>query len=171
MKTWKRALGQEVFPLSLQPVLWTTTDSKEITNTQPIPNITVTLQIRGIKEEVFSYELVYDIQDVFFIQLEVENTGNEEISRIVVSHMIRDHLVYIPNTLKTNKGTGELLFRLVRWQIDELLPNEKVQLICQVKAVRIPITSHISLRATYTFRYKDLIYGPFQTKEAIATKR
>ena len=56
------------------------------------------------------------------------------ISRVVVSHMIRDYFAYIPNSLKVDKGMSEFLFQLVRWRIDNLLPNEKVELICKIKA-------------------------------------
>ncbi|KEK25933.1 hypothetical protein [Bacillus gaemokensis] len=167
MKIWKRISDQEMFPLFLQPVVWMEGGFKEGTKKQSIPNVGGTLQIRSVQEKDFSCELVYDRNDILFIQLEVENKGSEEISRVIVSHMILDHFAYIPNTLQTNKGTGEFLFQLVRWRIDKLLPNEKVQLIFQVKIARVPVPASILLRATYTFQYKGLVYGPLQTKEAI----
>ncbi len=164
-------LEREVFPTSLQPVMWREGGSREITIKQSNPNVAVTLQIRSIKEQCFSQEVVYGVQEILFIQLEVENRGSEDISRVIVSHMIRDHFAYMPNTLQTNKGAGEFLFQLVRWRIDELLSGEKAQLICQVKASRIQIPSCISLCATYTFQQKGQLYGPFQTKEVISKQK
>ncbi len=98
------------------------------------PNVAVTLQIRSMYKEKFSYELTYDVNDILIIRIEVENKGMEMISRVVVSHMIRDYFAYIPNSLKVDKGMSEFLFQLVRWRIDNLLPNEKVELICKIKA-------------------------------------
>ncbi|MDZ5610549.1 hypothetical protein U2I54_26940 [Bacillus pseudomycoides] len=167
MKMWEISLDKEVFPLSLQPVMWMEGGSKEVTSKQSNPNVAVTLQIRSQKEKCFSQKVVYDEHEILIIQLEVENIGSEEVSHVIVSHMIRDHFAYIPNTLQTNKGTGEFLFQLVRWRIDKLLSGEKTQLICQVKASRIQIPPSISLRATYTFRQKGRLYGPLQTKEAM----
>ncbi|MBO1624773.1 hypothetical protein [Bacillus arachidis] len=167
MKMWEINLDKEVFPLSLQPVMWREGGSKEFTKKKPNPNVAVTLQIRGMKEKSFSQEIVYDVHEILFVQLEVENRGSEGISRVIVSHMIRDYFAYIPNTLQTNKGAGEFLFRLVRWRIDELSSGEKAQLICQVNASRIQIPSRISLRATYTFQQMGRLYGPLQTTEAI----
>ncbi|MBO1578883.1 hypothetical protein [Bacillus sp. XF8] len=167
MKMWEISLDKEVFPLSLQPVMWMEGGSKEVTSKQSNPNVAVTLQIRSQKEKCFSQKVVYDEHEILIIQLEVENIGSEEVSHVIVSHMIRDHFAYIPNTLQTNKGTGEFLFQLVRWRIDELLSGEKTQLTCQVKASRIQIQPSISLRATYTFRQKGRLYGPLQTKEAM----
>ncbi|EEL49568.1 hypothetical protein CN373_04780 [Bacillus cereus] len=164
---WEISLDKEWFPLSLQPVIWMEGSSKAVTNKQSNPNLEVTLQIRSQKEKDFSEKVVYGVHEILFIQLEVENIGNEEVSHIIVSHMIRDHFAYIPNTLHANKGTGEFLFQLVRWRIDELRSGEKAQLICQVKATRIQIPSSISLRATYTFQQNGRLYGPLQTKEVI----
>ncbi|MFJ8531652.1 hypothetical protein [Bacillus sp. NPDC094106] len=171
MKIWKRISNQEMFLLSLQPVLWMDGGAKEINRKQSTPNVAVTLQIRNVQEKDFSYELVYDINETLVIQLEVENRGTEEVSRVIMSHMIRDYFVYIPNTLKTNKGASEFLFQLVRWRVDELLPNEKVQLTCQVKVAHTPVPSTMSLRATYTFQHADVTYGPLQTKEAIVIQQ
>ena len=55
-------------------------------------------------KEKFSYELTYDVNDILIIRIEVENKGIEMISRVVVSHMIRDYFAYIPNSLKVDKG-------------------------------------------------------------------
>ena len=55
-------------------------------------------------KEKFSYELTYDVNDILIIRIEVENKGMEMISRVVVSHMIRDYFAYIPNSLKVDKG-------------------------------------------------------------------
>ncbi|WP_243524077.1 hypothetical protein [Bacillus pseudomycoides] len=167
MKMWEISLDKELFPLSLQPVMWMEGGSKAVTSKQSTPNVEVTLQIRSQKEKNFSQKVVYGVHEILFIQLEVENIGSEEVSHVIVSHMIRDHFAYIPNTLHTNKGTGEFLFQLVRWRIDELLSGEKAQLICQVKASRIQIPSSISLRATYTFQQKGRLSGPLQTKEVM----
>ncbi|KFM99166.1 hypothetical protein D0U04_01035 [Bacillus clarus] len=165
MEMWKRISEQERYPVSLQPVLWMG-GSK-----QDLPDVEVTLQIRSLQEKRFLYELIHSVNETLFIQLEVENRGIETISRVIVSHMIRDHFAYIPNTLKTDKGAGEFLFQLVRWRIDELLPNEKIQLICQVKAGKSKAPAISSLRATYTFQYKGLSYGPFQTNEVIVRQQ
>lgn len=160
-------MGKEVFPLSLQPVMWMEGGSKEVTSKQSNPNVAVTLQIRSQKEKCFSQKVVYDVHEILFIQLEVENIGSEGVSHVIVSHMIRDHFAYIPNTLQIQKGKGEFLFQLVRWRIDELLSGEKAQLTCRVKASRIPIPSSTSLRATYTFQQKGQLYGPLQTNEVM----
>ena len=85
-------------------------------------------------KEKFSYELTCDVNDILIIRIKVENKGMKMISRVVVSHMIRDYFAYIPNSLKADKGMSEFLFQLVRWRIDNLLPNEKVELICKIKA-------------------------------------
>ena len=53
--------------------------------------------------EQFSYELTYDVNDILIMRIEVENKGVEMISRVVVSHMIRDYFAYIPNSLKVDK--------------------------------------------------------------------
>ncbi|MDM5189710.1 hypothetical protein QUF99_21040 [Bacillus sp. DX4.1] len=170
MKSWKM-IPKEEFPLFSQPVLWLGGDFKGVTSEISTPNVEVTLQVRNLKEKSFSHKLVYDVHEIFCIQLEVKNISGEGVSHILVSHMIRDHFAYVPSTLQANKGRGEFLFQLVRWRIDTLLPNEKVQLICQLKVIRIPIPSSIPLRATYTFKHKDLVYGPFQTKDVILIKK
>lgn len=118
-------------------------------------------------KEKFSYELAFDVNDILIIRLEVENKGVEMISRVVVSHMIRDYFAYIPNSLKTDKGISEFLFQLVRWRIDNLSPNEKVELICKIKANKEKAPPNSVFQATYTCQYKGLSYGPLQTNEVV----
>lgn len=89
------------------------------------------------------------------------------ISRVVVSHMIRDYFAYIPNSLKVDKGMSEFLFQLVRWRIDNLLPNEKVELICKIKANKDKELKNTLFQATYTFQYNGVSYGPLQTNEVV----
>ena len=54
-------------------------------------------------KEKFSYELTCDVNDILIIRIKVENKGMKMISRVVVSHMIRDYFAYIPNSLKADK--------------------------------------------------------------------
>ena len=72
------------------------------------PQVAVTLQIGSMYTEQFSYELTYDVNDILIMRIEVENKGVEMISRVVVSHMIRDYFAYIPNSLKVDKGISEV---------------------------------------------------------------
>ena len=118
-------------------------------------------------KEKFSYELTYDVNDILIIRIEVENKGMEMISRVVVSHMIRDYFAYIPNSLKVDKGMSEFLFQLVRWRIDNLLPDEKVELICKIKANKDKALKNALFQATYTFQYNGVSYGPLQTNEVV----
>lgn len=163
MKIWKRISDQEGYSIPLQPVLWIGGSKKE----NVFSNVAVTLQICSMYNEQFSYELTYDANDILIMRIEVENKGIEMISRVVVSHMIRDYFAYIPNSLKVNKGMGEFLFQLVRWRIDDLLPNEKVELICKIKANKDKALEKALFQATYTFQYKGVSYGPLQTNEVV----
>ncbi|MFD5171865.1 hypothetical protein, partial [Bacillus mycoides] len=150
MKIWKRISDQGRYSIPLQPVLWIDGSKKDT----EASDVAVTLQIRSMYKEKFSYEMIYDVNDILIIRLEVENKGVEMISRVVVSHMIRDYFAYIPNSLKADKGISEFLFQLVRWRIDNLLPNEKVELICQIKANKDKAPPNSLFQATYTFQYK-----------------
>ncbi|PGO27790.1 hypothetical protein CN984_16700 [Bacillus cereus] len=163
MKIWKRISDQGRYSIPLQPVLWMDGSKKDT----EAPNVAVTLQIRSMYKEKFSYELTYDVNDILIIRIEVENKGMEMISRVVVSHMIRDYFAYIPNSLKADKGMSEFLFQLVRWRIDNLLPNEKVELICKIKANKDKALKNALFQATYTFQYKEESYGPLQTNEVV----
>ncbi|MDR4983342.1 hypothetical protein CN491_12015 [Bacillus cereus] len=163
MKIWKRISDQERCLIPLQPVLWIDGSKKA----KELPNVAVTLQIRSMYKEKFSYELIYDVNDILIIQIEVENKGIEMISRVVVSHMIRDYFAYIPNSLKVDKGISEFLFQLVRWRIDNLLPNEKVELICKIKANKDKALKNALFQATYTYQYEGVSYGPLQTNEVV----
>ncbi len=163
MKIWKRISDQGRLSIPLQPVLWIDGSKKE----NECPNVAVTLQIRSMYKEKFSYELTYDVNDILIIRIEVENKGIEMISRVVVSHMIRDYFAYIPNSLKVDKGISEFLFQLVRWRIDNLLPNEKVELICKIKANKDKALKNALFQATYTFQYNEVSYGPLQTNEVV----
>ncbi|WP_242143583.1 MULTISPECIES: hypothetical protein [unclassified Bacillus cereus group] len=171
MRAWKCISNQEMFLMPLQPILWIEGGGKGEKESTAVPNVTATLQIRSMEEENFSYQIVYDIDRILYMQLEIENKGEKEISRIIVSHMIRDHFLYVPNTLEMNKGTGEFLFQLVRWRIEKLLPNEKARLVCQLKIARPNILDTMSLSATYTFQSAGITYGPLQTKAARIIKR
>ncbi|MED2476981.1 hypothetical protein P4160_17655, partial [Bacillus thuringiensis] len=130
MKIWGRISDTGKYSIPLQPVLWIDGSKKE----NEFPQVAVTLKIGSMYTEQFSYELTYDVNDILIMRIEVENKGVEMISRVVVSHMIRDYFAYIPNSLKVDKGISEFLFQLVRWRIDDLLPNEKVELRCKIKA-------------------------------------
>ncbi|PFJ13684.1 hypothetical protein COD67_06235 [Bacillus cereus] len=166
MKIWKRISDQGRDSISLQPVLWIGGSKKE----NELPNVAVTLQIRSMYQEKFSYELIYDVNDILIIRIEVENKGIEVISRVVVSHMIRDYFAYIPNSLKIDRGMSEFLFQLVRWRIDNLLPNEKVELRCKIKANKDTALKNALFQATYTFQHKEVSYGPLQTNEVMVYK-
>jgi hypothetical protein len=163
MKIWKQISDQGRDSIPLQPVLWIDGSKKE----SELPNVAATLQIRSMYQEKFSYELIYDVNDILIIRIEVENKGIEVISRVVVSHMIRDYFAYIPNSLKVNKGMSEFLFQLVRWRIDNLLPNEKVELSCKIKANKDKDLKNTLFQATYTFQHKEVLYGPLQTNEVV----
>jgi len=166
MKIWKRISDQGRDTIPLQPVLWIDGSKKDT----EASDVAVTLQIRSMYKEKFSYEMIYDVNDILIIRLEVENKGVEMISRVVVSHMIRDYFAYIPNSLKADKGISEFLFQLVRWRIDNLSPNEKVELICQIKANKDKAPPNSLFQATYTFQYKGVSYGPLQTNEVVVRK-
>ena len=62
---------------------------------------------------------------------------------------------------------SEFLFQLVRWRIDNLLPNEKVELICKIKANKDKELKTHYFQATYTFQYNGVSYGPLQTNEVV----
>ncbi|RWS43892.1 hypothetical protein EKA14_09160 [Bacillus mycoides] len=166
MKIWKQISDQGRYSIPLQPVLWIDGSKKET----EASNVAVTLQIRSMYKEKFSYEMIYDVNDILIIRLEVENKGVEMISRVVVSHMIRDYFAYIPNSLKADKGISEFLFQLVRWRIDNLSPSEKVELICKIKANKDKAPPNSVFQATYTFQYKGVLYGPLQTNEVVVRK-
>lgn len=121
MKIWGRISDTGKYSIPLQPVLWIDGSKKENDS-----QVAVTLQIGSMYTEQFSYELTYDVNDILIMRIEVENKGVEMISRVVVSHMIRDYFAYIPNSLKVDKGIsefysslldGELMicYRMRRW--------------------------------------------------------
>ncbi|WP_020059339.1 hypothetical protein [Bacillus sp. 123MFChir2] len=158
---------QNKFTLNIQPALWSGSTDKDLVYKQNIPRIEVTLSVCNMKQNTsFSNTVYYEIQDIIAIKIEVDNQGEEAVSRIFVSHMIRDQLLYAPNTLTSNNGENEFLFRLVRWRIENLLPKEKARLVWQVKAERNGLPPSLPLRATYTFQHNHQVYGPLQTKEA-----
>ncbi|SFI57453.1 MULTISPECIES: hypothetical protein [unclassified Bacillus (in: firmicutes)] len=160
------------FTLSIQPALWSGSIDKDLAYKQYIPRIEVTLTVCDVKQHSsFSNTVYYGIQDIIALQIEVDNQGEEAVSHICVSHMIRDQLSYVPNTLTSDNGQNEFLFQLVRWRIDNLLPKEKARLVWQVKALRNSISPSLPLRATYTFQHNHQVYGPLQTKEALLIKR
>lgn len=162
---------QNKFTLSVQPALWSGSTDKDLVYKQYIPRIEVTLSVCNMKQNnSFSNTVYYEIQDIIAIQIEVDNQGEEAASRIFVSHMIRDQLSFVPNTLTSNNGENEFLFQLVRWRIDNLLPKEKARLVWQVKAERNSLPPFLSLRATYTFQHNNQVYGPLQTKETMLIK-
>lgn len=163
MKIWGRISDTGKYSIPLQPVLWIDGSKKET----EFPQVAVTLQIGSMYTEQFSYELTYDVNDILIMRIEVENKGVEMISRVVVSHMIRDYFAYIPNSLKVDKGISEFLFQLVRWRIDDLLPNEKVELRCKIKANKDKALKQTFFQATYTFQDKKISYGPLQTNEVV----
>ncbi|HDX9580594.1 TPA: hypothetical protein ROX88_004247 [Bacillus pseudomycoides] len=150
------------------PALWSGSTDKDLVYKQSIPLIEVTLTVCNMKQlSSFSNTVYYGIQDIIALQIEVDNQGEESVSHICVSHMIRDQLSYVPNTLTSDNGENEFLFQLVRWRIDNLLPKEKTRLVWHVKVEsNSPLTS-LPLRATYTFKHNQQVYGPLQTKEAI----
>ena len=53
---------------------------------------------------------------------------------------------------------SEFLFQLVRWRIDNLLPDEKVELICKIKANKDKALKNALFQATYTFQYNGVSY-------------
>ncbi|CAM4035575.1 hypothetical protein BAMA_09370 [Bacillus manliponensis] len=165
MKAWKMK-NEGYFPLSLHPFLRAEGNQQDVVCISFVPEVYVSLKVRTMVNEPFRTQVPYRLEDILEIKLEVENKGKDEVSHIVVSHMIRDHLVYVPQTLKTGTGEGELLFRLVRWRIERLLPNEIAQLSFCLKADRY-VDVVMYLRATFTFQHKKIVYGPFQTKDAV----
>lgn len=167
MENWRIKRNDEYFPLSLHPFIHAEDNQQDMICKPLMPNVHVSVRACSMKEGMpFSNKVFYHLEDVVAVEFEVENKGEDEVSRIVVSHMIRDHLSYVPHTLKVSTGEGELLFRLVRWRIERLLPRERTQLSFQIRADRYVDVS-VSLRATYTFQHKKIIYGPFQTKDAL----
>lgn len=162
--------NKDDFPLSLHPFLRAESNQQDMICKPFKPDVYVSLKAGTMIDAPFTDRVFYRLGDVLKIELEVENKGIDEISQIVVSHMIRDHLSYVSSTLKTSAGEGELLFRLVRWRIERLLPNEKAQLSFHLKANRYADVS-VSLRATYTFHHKKTVYGPLQTKDVILLQK
>lgn len=168
VKYWSELENKNGFTLRINPVLWSGSTDKDLVYKQCIPRIEVTLTMCNMKQtSTFSSAVYYGIKDIIAIQIEVDNQGEEAVSRIFVSHMIRDQLLYVPNTLTSNNGENEFLFQLVRWRIENLLPKEKARLVWQVKAERNGLSPSLPLRATYTFEHNHQVYGPLQTKEAM----
>ncbi|MEI4829016.1 hypothetical protein WAX78_06080 [Bacillus sp. FJAT-53711] len=169
---WGELENREKFSLCIQPSVWSGSNDKDLAHKQYAPHIDVTLTVCNMEQQSsFSDTIYYELQDIIAIQIEVDNKGEEAVSRICVSHMIRDQLSYIPNTLTSNNGEYEFLFQLVRWRIDNLSPKEKACLVLQVKAKRNNISPSLPLRATYTFQHNQQMYGPLQTKQALLIKR
>lgn len=172
VKYWGEFENRDKFSFCIQPSLWSGSNDKDLAYKQYTPQIEVTLTVCNMKQQSsFSDTIYYELKDIIAIQIKVDNKGEEAVSRVCVSHMIRDQLSYIPNTLTSNNGENEILFQLVRWRIDKLSPKEKACLILKVKAERNNISSSLPLRATYTFQHNQQAYGPFQTKQALLIKQ
>lgn len=156
------------FTLSIQPTLWSGSIDKDLAYKQYIPRIEVALTVCNVKQQSsFSHSIYYGIQDIIALQIELDNQGEESVSHICVSHMIRDQFSYVPNTLISDNGENEFLFQLVRWRIDNLLPKEKARLVWHVKVEQSSTLPSLPLRATYTFQHNHQGYGPLQTKEVL----
>ncbi|WP_051316979.1 hypothetical protein [Ectobacillus panaciterrae] len=112
----------------------------------------------------------YQAGDTAGIKLDICNNGNEEMVQISVSHMIRDYLLVMPNTLKAEQGDASLLFQLVRWRIASLKPGESAALFFEAK-IRDVAHSPISLTASYTFQTFHKLHGPYQAQGAALEKR
>ncbi|MFD3447949.1 hypothetical protein ACFDTO_25490 [Microbacteriaceae bacterium 4G12] len=117
----------------------------------------------------FSAVAPYQAGEFVDIRCYVENKGEEEVNHISISHMIRDHLSYVSDTLYTNRGEGSVFFRLVRWLIPCLYPGEKVMLTFQVRMKEEAALS-ITLGGTYVFQCSTTVQGPFQAVPAFLEK-
>ncbi|MDR4191246.1 hypothetical protein FO521_32165, partial [Bacillus pseudomycoides] len=83
VKMWEIILDKELFPLSLQPVMWMEGGSIDVMSKKSNPNEEVTLQVRSRKEKCCSQGVVYDVHEILVIQLEVANVGGEEVSSVI----------------------------------------------------------------------------------------
>jgi hypothetical protein len=109
----------------------------------------------------------YKAEDIVRLRINICNNGTQELKHISVSHMIRDYLLFIPDTLKADNGDASLLFQLVRWRINLLKPGECATLFFKVKIKELSANLSISLTASYTFQILQTIYGPYQAQGAL----
>ncbi|WP_129726966.1 hypothetical protein [Ectobacillus funiculus] len=112
----------------------------------------------------------YQPGDVLEIEIRLRNCGTVDVVQLFGSHMIRDYLSYIPDTLQTDKGEGAVVFRLVRWRIPLLQPGEEAVLAFQTRAQEGNPHDHITIGATYTFQARSMMYGPYETERVLLSK-
>ena len=112
----------------------------------------------------------YQPGDVLEIEIRLRNCGTVDVVQLFGSHMIRDYLSYIYDTLQADKGEVAVVFRLVRWQIPLLQPGEEAVLTFQTRAQEGNPHDHITIGATYTFQARSMMYGPYETERVLLSK-
>lgn len=113
----------------------------------------------------------YQPGDVLEIEIRLRNCGTVDVVQLFGSHMIRDYLSYISDTLQADKGEVAIVFRLVRWRIPLLQPGEEAVLTFQTRAQEGNPHDHIAIGATYTFQARGMMYGPYETERILLTKQ
>lgn len=113
----------------------------------------------------------YRPDDVLEIEIRLYNHGEMDAVQLLVNHMLRDYLSYIPDTLQASAGDAALVFRLVRWRIPLLRPKEEAVLTFQARAEKGNPRTHISLGGTYTFQAGGMMYGPYEANGILLPKQ
>lgn len=136
------------------------------------PSIEVVIRIRNRAiDQLFSSHLTYEIGDVVDIVIDVTNNSEEEITHLFISHMLRDAVMYVPNSLKPELGTADLLFRIMRWRIVTLKSGGLAVLTFQVKVGNESSNASIPFSASYTYQRQNVSYGTYEAIGASLEKR
>jgi uncharacterized repeat protein (TIGR01451 family) len=137
------------------------------------PYIITSLSLRNITADSQAADrLSYNPGDVVECTIHVKNTGTDSAMLLHVNHMIRDYLSYVPNSLQTDKGMGEVLFQLIRWHIQSLKSGEEARLTLHLKTKRDNPNPLTPIQATYTYQTdKHVMYGPYQSNLAVLEKK
>ncbi|WP_416827042.1 hypothetical protein [Ectobacillus polymachus] len=131
----------------------------------------VVIRIKNsFEENVFSSHLFYNSGDLIEIMIDVMNNGKEDITHLFISHMLRDAVMYIPNTLTTDTGEADILFRIIRWRIVTLKSGELAALSFQARVSNQQKIA-IPFGASYTYRKQNQNCGTYKAIGAILEKR
>ncbi|MBO9130370.1 hypothetical protein [Bacillus sp. 165] len=137
------------------------------------PCIVTNISLRNLTVgSLITERLSYELGDIVECSLFVKNTGATTAMLLYVNHMIRDYLIYVPNSLRFDKGEGKVLFQLVRWHIQSLKSGEEARLFLHFKMKDGNMNPSAPLRATYTYQNnRGSIFGPYQSNEVVLEKK
>lgn len=133
----------------------------------PEETVTVFLLVRHQNEQAAQSQLVCRPGDCIVMELHAVNRGREEAADISVSHMLRDHLSYVPDTLRADQGDAKLLFRLLRWKVPSLAPQAAAKISLHLYVQKENPQHTVPLGAAYTYWQGGNRYGPQEAAGAV----